>query len=78
MTLHSKASVSQTRSVVFAIIDIGNEITARAGQNDDLVCSILRNAERGIDKFRMCLCGHRARAVVGVQLNRKYTAAGTC
>jgi len=58
-------------------VDIRNEISACAGQDDDLVCSILRNTVEGLDKFRVCMCGHKARAAVGVKLNRKYTAAVT-
>ncbi|HEY2101906.1 MAG TPA: hypothetical protein VGH08_01505, partial [Chthoniobacterales bacterium] len=54
-------------------IDICDEIPACACQDYDLVRSILRNPVKGLDKFRVRMCGHNARAAVGVELNNQHT-----
>src|SRR5271169_6220168 len=55
-------------------IDVSNELSTCARQNYDLVCSILRNSEEGIDKFRVRLRGHNERSAVAVELSNQHTS----
>src|SRR5580693_8344004 len=58
-------------------IDIGNE-PACTGKDYDLVRSILRNPVEGLDKFRVRLRGHNARAAVAVELSNQHTFVIAC
>src|SRR6266702_8862224 len=53
-------------------IDISNELPTSAGEDYDLVRSILRNSVEGIDKFRVRSRGHNEWPAVAVELNHKY------
>src|SRR6266852_7767265 len=54
-------------------IDISNELPTCAGEDYDLVRSILRNPVEGIDKFRVSWRGHNERPAVAVELSNEHT-----
>src|SRR6201993_2284943 len=54
-------------------IDISNELPTCAGEDYDLVRSILRNPVEGIDKLRVSLSGHNERPAVAVELSNENT-----
>jgi hypothetical protein len=50
-------------------IDPNNEVAICTRQDDDLVCSILRNPVKGIHSLRMVLCRERARPAIAVKFS---------
>ena len=56
-------------------IDPNNEVPACTRQDDDLVCSILRNPVKGIDNLRMMLCRESARPAVAVKFDNQHTVS---
>src|SRR5580698_434876 len=59
-------------------IDISNELPTCAGEDYDLVRSILRNPIEGIDKFRVSLRGHNERPAVAVELSNQHAFVISC
>src|SRR5580658_6392827 len=59
-------------------LDIGNELTACACEDHDLVRSILRNPVESIDKFRVSLRAHNERPPVDVKLGNQHTFVISC
>jgi hypothetical protein len=53
--------------------DVANEIAARAGNDDNLVGSVLSDPVKGIDKLRVCLRVHDERAAVAMELGNQHT-----
>src|SRR6266481_5697963 len=58
--------------------DARDKVATCTRQDYDLVRSILRNPVEGLDKLRVSLCGHNARATVGVELNNQNTVGVSC
>src|SRR5439155_24421359 len=56
-------------------IDISNELPACAGQDHDLVGSILRNAVEGIDEFCVSWRAHNERPAVVVEFSNQHTVS---
>jgi hypothetical protein len=56
-------------------IDPNNEVAICTRQDDDLVCSILRNPVKGIHNLRMVLCRERARPAIAVKFDNRTPLA---
>src|ERR1700677_2079267 len=54
-------------------VDIRNELPACAGQDYDLVRSILSDAVEGFHKLRVSLRVHSERAAVAVEFSKQHT-----
>src|ERR1700691_2053858 len=54
-------------------LDISNELPTCAREDHDLVRSILRNPEEGIDNFRVGLGAHSERPAVAMKLSNQHT-----
>src|SRR5580693_4363590 len=59
-------------------INIGNELPTGAGKDYDRVRAILRNPVEPIDKFRVRLRGHNARAAVGMDFSNQHAFVISC
>ena len=53
--------------------DVPNEIPARAGNDDNLVRSVLSDSMKGIDKLRMAMRVHDVRATVAMKFGKQHT-----
>src|SRR6202035_3860494 len=54
-------------------IDISNKLPTCAREDYDLVRSILRNAVKGLDKFRVSWGAHNERPAVDVKFGNQHT-----
>src|SRR5579862_9124510 len=54
-------------------VDIDNEVPSRAGDDDDLVSTVLSDPIKRVDKFRVALCVHNARAAVTMELDHQHS-----
>src|SRR5438270_6378398 len=54
-------------------IDVRNKLAACSRQNYDLVCSILRNPVKGIDKLRMILRRESEWSAVAMKFGKQHT-----
>jgi len=59
-------------------IHIDNEVSSRAGEDNDLVSAILCDAVKRIDKFRVALCVHNARPAVTMELGNQHALGVPC
>src|SRR5580700_8429068 len=53
-------------------VDIDNEVPSRAGDDDDLVSTVLSDPVKRLDKFRVALCVHNARPAVTMELDNQH------
>src|SRR5580692_11981360 len=53
-------------------VDIDNEVASRAGDDDDLVSTVLSDPVKRFDKFRVALCVHDARPAVTMELDNQH------
>src|ERR1700729_2736946 len=53
-------------------VDIDNEGPSRAGDDDNLVSTVLSDPVKRVDKFRVALCVHNARAAVAMELDHQH------
>src|SRR5580692_3517945 len=53
-------------------VDIDNEVPSRAGDDDNLVSTVLSDPVKRVDKFCVALCVHSARAAVTMELDHQH------
>src|ERR1700729_3929890 len=53
-------------------VDIDNEGPSRACDDDDLVSTVLSDPVKRVDKFRVALCVHNARAAATMKLDNQH------
>src|ERR1700733_6625783 len=53
-------------------VDIDNEVPSRAGDDNDLVSTVLSDPVKRVDKFRVTLCVHNAQPAVTMELDNQY------
>src|SRR5580700_6778410 len=53
-------------------VDIYNKVPSRAGDDDDLVSTVLSDPIKRVDEFRVALCVHNARPALTVELHNQH------